>query len=64
MAAEIDQLREALDELTKSVLSKLDGLSEENARRSTVISGTNLIGLLRHLTFVESRWFEEIVAGG
>lgn len=27
-------------------------------------SGTNLAGLLQHLTFVESMWFEEIVAGG
>jgi Protein of unknown function (DUF664) len=35
-----------------------------DARRSTVESGTNLAGLLQHLTFVESLWFEEIVAGG
>ena len=40
------------------------GLSDADARRSTVESGTNLAGLLQHLTFVESRWFEEIVAGG
>jgi len=43
---------------------KLAGLSETDARRSTVDSGTNLAGLLQHLTFVESLWFEEIVAGG
>jgi hypothetical protein len=29
-----------------------------------VESGTNLAGLLQHLTFVESLWFEAIVAGG
>ena len=40
------------------------GLSEADARRSTVKSGTNLAGLVQHLTFVESMWFEEIVAGG
>ena len=44
------------------VLKKLAGLSEEDARRSTVPSGTNLAGLLQHLTFVESHWFEHIVA--
>jgi Protein of unknown function (DUF664) len=29
-----------------------------------VDSGTNLAGLVQHPTFVESMWFEEIVAGG
>ena len=40
------------------------GSAKPDARRSTVGSGTNLAGLLQHLTFVESMWFEEIVAGG
>ena len=38
-------------------------MSEEDARRSTVASGTNVAGLVQHLTFVESKWFEETVAG-
>ena len=37
---------------------------DADARRSTVHSGTNLAGLLQHLTFVESLWFEEIAGGG
>ena len=45
-------------------LKKLAGLSEADTRRSTVESGTSLAGLLQHLTFVESRSFEEVVAGG
>lgn len=45
------------------ILKKLAGLSDEDARRSTVDSGTNLAGLVQHLTFVESKWFEEMVAG-
>jgi hypothetical protein len=61
---EVDQLRAALDGLRAGVLKKLAGLSEEDARRSTVDSGTNIAGLVQHLTFVESKWFEEIVAGG
>jgi hypothetical protein len=63
MTAELEQLRETLDGLRAGVLKKLSGLSEADARRSTVDSGTNVAGLVQHLTFVESLWFEEIVAG-
>jgi hypothetical protein len=64
MTPEVEHLRAALDGLRAGVLKKLVGLSDQNARRSTVDSGTNLAGLIQHLTFVESKWFEEIVAGG
>jgi hypothetical protein len=64
MTPEVEQLRAALDGLRAGVLKKLAGLSNEDARRSTVDSGTNLAGLVQHLTFVESMWFEEVVAGG
>jgi len=64
MTPEVEQLRAALEGLRSGVLKKLAGLSGEDARRSTVDSGTNLAGLVQHLTFVESMWFEEIVAGG
>jgi uncharacterized damage-inducible protein DinB len=64
MTPEVERLRVALDGLRASVLRKLAGLGDEDARRSTVDSGTNLAGLVQHLTFVESMWFEEILAGG
>ena len=64
MASELEQLQAALDGARAGVLKKLSGLSDSDARRSTVPSGTNLAGLLQHLTFVESLWFEEVVAGG
>ena len=60
---EVGHLLRELDEARKSALKKLDGLSEEEARRSTVGSGTNLAGLIQHLTFVESMWFEQVVGG-
>jgi len=63
MTPEVEQLRTMLDRLRASILKKLAGLSDDDARRSTVDSGTNLAGLVQHLTFVESMWFEEIVAG-
>ena len=61
---EVEALLRALDGQRSGFLEKLAGLGEADARRSTVGSGTNLAGLLQHLTFVESMWFEEIVAGG
>jgi len=63
MTPEVERLRATLDGLRASILKKLAGLSQDDARRSTVDSGTNLAGLVQHLTFVESRWFEEVVAG-
>jgi hypothetical protein len=64
MTPEVEQLRAILEGLRASVVKKLAGLGEADARRSPVDSGTNLAGLVQHLTFVESMWFEEIVAGG
>jgi hypothetical protein len=61
---ELELLVETLDGLRAGVLKKLAGLSEEDARRSTVGSGTNVAGLIQHLAFVESLWIEEIAAGG
>ncbi len=39
----------------------LDGLSEEQVRRSLVPSRTTLLGLVKHATFVEKVWFDEAV---
>jgi hypothetical protein len=63
VSSELDQLRSVLDAQRAGVVKKLAGLSEEDARRSTVPSGTNLAGLVEHLTFVESKWIAGIVAG-
>lgn len=65
-----DRVLAALTEADAAVIDLADharplsGLSDKDARRSTVDSGTNLAGLTQHLTFVESMWFEEFVAGG
>ena len=64
MADELEALRTALDGMRASVLRKLAGLSEHDARRSTVPSGTDVAGLVQHLTYVESMWFEEIEIDG
>jgi hypothetical protein len=40
-----------------AVLSKLDGLSEYDARRPLTPTGTNLLGLVKHLAGVEMGYF-------
>jgi uncharacterized damage-inducible protein DinB len=49
--------------LRQSVVRKLDGLSEHDARRALVPSGTSLAGLVKHLTNNERYWMGHIWAG-
>lgn len=46
-----------LDRNRDVMVWKLGGLSEEDARRPMVPSGTNLLGLVKHLAAVEYGWF-------
>ena len=46
-------LHRYLQEARDSVVSKLDGLSEYDIRRPVMPSGTNLLGLVKHLAGVE-----------
>jgi hypothetical protein len=50
-----------LDEHRSELNSCLDGLTEEQARRSLVSSRTTLLGLVKHAAFVEKVWFDEAV---
>jgi hypothetical protein len=43
------------------ILSKLDGLSERDMRRPMTASGTNLLGLVKHLVGVEQVYLGEAV---
>jgi hypothetical protein len=55
------QLEVFLDEHRAALHGCLDGLTEEQARRSLVPSRTTLLGLVKHATFVEKVWFDEAV---
>ena len=55
------QFEAFLDEHRRALNSCLDGLSEEQVRRSLVPSRTTLLGLVKHATFVEKVWFDEAV---
>jgi len=52
-----------IDEHRSALNSCLDGLTEEQARRSLVPSRTTLLGLVKHATVVEKVWFDEGVTG-
>ena len=62
-SAELDTAVAFLDFARQSVLKKTDGLSPEQLRRVMVDSGTNLLGLVQHLTDAERYWFGCHVAG-
>jgi hypothetical protein len=55
------QFEAFLDEHRGALNRCLDGLTEEQARRSLVPSRTTLLGLVKHATFVEKVWFDEAV---
>ncbi|MFF2522203.1 DinB family protein [Streptomyces liangshanensis] len=42
------------------LLWKLDGLSEYDVRRPLTVTGTNLLGLVKHVAGVEARYFGEV----
>ncbi len=44
----------------QAVLAKLDGLSEYDVRRPLTVTGTNLLGLVKHLATWEARYLGEV----
>ena len=57
------RLDELLDEYRTALQDSLDGLSEDEARLRLVPSKTTLLGLLKHVTYVEGVWFEQAITG-
>ncbi|MGW7046149.1 DinB family protein [Streptomyces avermitilis] len=54
---EKESLHASLDRHRDAVLWKLAGLDDEQVRRVMTPSGTNLLGLVKHLASVEYGWF-------
>lgn len=54
---ELDTATAFLSFARNCVLKKADGLTEEQLRRVLVGSGTNILGLVQHLTGAERGWF-------
>ena len=57
------QLDAFVEEYRSAIENTLDGLTEEQARRRLVPSATTLLGLLKHVTWMQRVWFEECIGG-
>jgi Protein of unknown function (DUF664) len=55
------RLDELLDTYRNSLRDSLYGLSEGEARQNLVPSKTTLLGLVKHVTYVEGVWFDQVV---
>jgi hypothetical protein len=56
-------LCEFLDMQRDALISKLQGLSEGQARTTPTVSSLSLLSLLKHSAIWERRWFQVIAAG-
>ena len=56
-------LCEFLDMQREALIGKVQGLSDEDARRAPTISSLSLLGLIKHSAIWERRWFQVIFAG-
>jgi Protein of unknown function (DUF664) len=63
LADERTQLDAFVEDRRGAIEATLDGLTEEQARRRLVASETTLLGLLKHVTWMQRVWFEECVGG-
>ena|SRR5437879_2009858 len=57
------QFEAFIEDYRTAIEATLDGLTEEQARRRLVTSATTLLGLLKHVTWMQRVWFEECVGG-
>jgi hypothetical protein len=55
-----EYLHSNLREVRETMLWKLEGLAEYDARRPLTSTGTNLLGLIKHLSNTEARYFGEV----
>jgi uncharacterized damage-inducible protein DinB len=63
LGGETETLSGFLDFHRATLLWKLEGLDDEQLRRAMVPSGTSLLGLVKHLAYVERSWFQGVWAG-
>lgn len=63
IADEKTTLASFLDYQRASLVRKVEGLTDEQAKQTPLPSGTSLWGLLGHSTYVEQWWFAHVVGG-
>ncbi len=63
IGAERDVLLYYLNKMRAAVIRTCAGLTDQQQRSPGVPSGTNLLGIVHHLTGVERHWFELVFLG-
>ena len=63
LSDERTQLDAFVEEYRSALEAALEGINEEQARERLVPSATTLLGLLKHVTWMQRVWFEEGIAG-
>ncbi len=58
---ELHLLSRYLDAYRGAIRWKVAGLAREQAARSMVSSGTSLLGIVKHMGYVEQGWFQEVI---
>jgi Protein of unknown function (DUF664) len=56
-------LCEFLDMQREALIEKLQGVSNEEARRTPTVSSLSLLSLVKHSAIWERRWFQIVVVG-
>lgn len=59
LGGEKESLLAALNRHREAILWKVDGLDDKQLRRRMTPSGTSVLGLVKHLAYVEYGWFCE-----
>jgi hypothetical protein len=62
-ATEREALAGFLDRQRDALVKKVQGVTDADARRAPTASSLSLLGLLKHSTVWEQRWFQGVVAG-
>src|SRR5919201_1399341 len=57
------QLDAFIEEYRSLLDAALEGINEAQARKRLVPSATTLLGLLKHVTWMQRVWFEECIGG-
>jgi uncharacterized damage-inducible protein DinB len=47
----------------EALINKLEGISDQEARRASTVSSLSLLSLIKHSAIWERRWFQVIAAG-
>src|SRR5438105_2037868 len=59
-APEKEMLEAFLDYQRATLLWKVSGVSDEDLRRKPTVSSMSLLGLVKHLAYVERTWFQRV----